>query len=381
MAGKQANALISIYNAANDSDGWNYSLDACVDYVGAHSANILFHDNSETSRWRYSLGSKMWRGCTAEQMARTIELFEKFDTKAWAFVHQHSKQTLLVDTDFWTDTQHLADREDYRFFREQLGFCRKAGSKLNDNLCWTDNIAFQFPAHIDTVPSANLQKIRDLLPHAAKSIEMWRTFSILKSQYKAVLSALDHVKVGLCIAEPGGSIIVANEEATRIFESGSALSLSANKRIRSRTETLDRSIDRAIESACATSSGQNSLAESLGVAGNKTDAQISIEVAPLRDSAAEIENHFNGALITLIDLSSNLEVDISKLANAYKLSPSEREVSKMIVEGATINTIAETRNVAIDTVKSQLKSSYRKTGCKSRVELARLTFKADPPVR
>jgi DNA-binding CsgD family transcriptional regulator len=53
----------------------------------------------------------------------------------------------------------------------------------------------------------------------------------------------------------------------------------------------------------------------------------------------------------------------------------------MIVNGASVSTIAESRNVAIDTVKSQLKSSYRKTGCKSRVELARLALKADPPVR
>jgi len=381
MPGKQANALISIYNAANDSEGWNHSLDACVAYVGAHSANILFHDNSENSRWRYSLGSEIWRACTVEQMARSIELFEKFDTKAWAFVHQHSKQTLLVDTDFWTDTEKLAEREDYRFFREQLGFNRKVGSKLNDNRCWTDNIAFQFPAHLDSVPEPHLRKIRDLLPHAAKSIEMWRTFSILKSQYQAVLSALDHVQVGMCIAEPGGSIVVANEEAKRILDLGSAIRLGDDKRIQCREDTLEGSINQAIASACATSSGQNSLAESFGVAGSRREMQISVEVAPLRDAAAELESHFNGALITLIDLSATLDVDIGKIATAYKLSPSEREVSKMIVDGATINAIAETRNVAIDTVKSQLKSSYRKTGCKSRVELARLALKADPPVR
>ena len=86
-------------------------------------------------------------------------------------------------------------------------------------------------------------------------------------------------------------------------------------------------------------------------------------------------------MITLIDLSSELEIDISKIARAYHLSPSEQEVTQLIVAGATINTVAETRNVAVDTVKSQLKSSYRKTGCKSRVELARLALKADPPVK
>ena len=86
-------------------------------------------------------------------------------------------------------------------------------------------------------------------------------------------------------------------------------------------------------------------------------------------------------MITLIDLSAELDIDITRIATAYKLSPSEKEVTELIVKGVTINTISEIRNVAVDTVKSQLKSSYRKTGCKSRVELARLAFKSDPPVR
>lgn len=381
MTSKQASALISIYNAASDSEGWNHSLDACVDYVGAHSANILFRDNSKDSQWRYTLGSERWRQCSAEQIAKTIQLFEKFDAKAWAYVHQHRKQTLLVDTDFWKDPDHLRDREDYLFFRNELGFNRKVGSKLNDNHCWTDNIAFQFPAHLATVPASSLTKINTLLPHAAKSIEMWRTFSMLKSQYKAVLTALDHVQVGLCIAEPNGSIIVANEEANRILNLGKAVSLSRDNRICCQSQTLEHSIKHAIESACATSAGLNSLAESFSVAGKKTETQISVEVAPLRDSGAELNKHFHGALITLIDLSIELDVDISKIAKACKLSPSEQEVSKLIIKGKTINTIAETRNVTPDTVKSQLKACYRKTGCKSRVELARMAFKADPPVR
>ena len=381
MAGNEASALISIYNAANDSEAWNHSLDACVSYVGAHSANIMFHDNSKDSRWRHSLGSHKWRQCSVEQMAKTIELFEKFDTEAWAFVHKHKKQTLLVDTDFWTDPALLTDREDYRFFRDELGFMRKAGCKLNDNRCWTDNIAFQFPARMASAPPSSLNKIRGLLPHAAKSIEMWRTFSILKAQYKAVLTALDHVKVGLCIAEPNGTIIVANEEAERIFDIGNSIGLGSDKRICCLSETLEQSIAGAINSVCATSSGQNSLAESFGVIESSRSGQISIEVAPLRDSRAEIESHFSGALITLIDLSSELEINISRIAKAYQLSPSEQEVTQLIVAGATINTVAETRNVAVDTVKSQLKSSYRKTGCKSRVELARLALKADPPVK
>lgn len=380
MSGNQNVALISIYNAANDSEGWNTALDACVDFVQAQSANILFHENDKNSRWRYSLGSQRWRSVSPEQMGKAISMFEKYDSKAWEFVHQQRKQKILIDTDFWTDAASLEQREDYQFYRDELGFTRKVGCKLNDNLCWTDNIAFQFPSQIQTVPQQSLQRIRELLPHAAKSIELWRIFSILKSQYNAVLAALDHVKVGLCIVEPGGSIIVTNDEADRILTLGNSIKLGRDKQIQCRSLDIENSINEAIKRSCATSDGKGSMAESYQLVENSEEQKISVEIAPLRDSGAEIATNFNGALITLIDISSELAIDTTKIANAYGLTPSEREVCGMVIRGTAVIDIADSRNVSPDTVKSQIKSIYSKTRSKSRVGLARLAIKADPPV-
>ncbi len=379
-AGKQATALISIYDAANNSDGWNTALDACVDYVQAHSANIMFHENDKNSRWKYALGSARWRACSPEQMARSISMFEKYDSRAWAFVHKHRKQTILTDTDFWTDASELEQREDYKFFRDELGFSRKVGCKLNDNLCWTDNIAFQFPAKLRQIPDNYTSNIRHLLPHAAKSVELWRTFSILKSQYKAVLTALDHVRVGMCIADPNGTIIVANEEANRILDLSADIKLGKDKLIHCRSSEMESVIHRAIHEACATSSGKALAAESFQLLGKAEDIQISLEVSPLRDSNVEIESHFSGALITLIDLSSNPQVDCNKLAAAYKLTTAEKGVCQLLTQGKSARDIAEIRNVVPETVKTQLKSLYRKTRSSNRVDLIRLALKANPPV-
>jgi len=287
---------------------------------------------------------------------------------------------LFTDTDFWKDADQLEQREDYRFFSDEMGFTRKVGCKLNDNLCWTDNIAFQFPSHQKTISQESLQRIRSLLPHAAKSIELWRTFSLLKSQYKAVLSALDHVRVGLCVVEPGGSIIVSNDEANRIFDHGGVISLGHDKNIRCRSEEMENSIRLAIQRNCATSCGEDTIAESIYIAGSEDERQVSVEVTPLRDVDGEIATRFNGALVTLIDLSSELEIDSAKIAKAYKLTSSEREVCGLLIRGISVSDIADIRSVTHETVKSQLKSVYRKTNSKSRVELTRLAIKADPPV-
>jgi len=352
----------------------------CVDYVGAHSANILFHENDKNSRWRYTLGSQRWRSCTPERMAKAISMFEKYDVAAWAFVHRHEKRTLFVDTDFWNERDDLDSREDYVFFRKELGFVRKAGCRLNDNLCWTDNIAFQFPTAMRRVPATSISRINALLPHAAKSIELWRTFSVLKSQYNAVLSAIDHVRVGLCILDATGTLITANEEAHRILKLSSALRIDRKNAIRCRSEDMQNRIHHSIRQIAATAAGDDSVSEMFHVLGANKQALISIEVSPLRDSAGELASGFSGTLLTMIDLCSDLEIDCRKLASAYKLSKSESLVCEALIKGQTADNIAEMRNVTSETVKTQIKNIHRKTGTRGRINLIRLATKASPPI-
>lgn len=116
------------------------------------------------------------------------------------------------------------------------------------------------------------------------------------------------------------------------------------------------------------------------IVGSKDEKQVAVEVTPLRDTGSEIAPHFNGALVTLIDLSAEFEIAARKIGNAYNLTSSEQEVCGMLIRGISLSDIAESRNVTVETVKTQIKSFYRKTNCKSRVALTRLAIKTDPPV-
>jgi len=382
VSNNASHALTSIYDAASSQKMWDQALDNCVTFTGATSANLMFHDNNQSSFWRFAAGSRKWRELPPQYLEKTTELFKKYDEKAWAFVYQHPKQTLLTDTDFWDDTEKLESREDYLFLKEKMGFIRKTGSSLNDNNCWSDNIAFQFDKKYKTVPQASIDNIRLLLPHAAKAIEMWRTFSILKERYNAVLSALDFVSVGMCIASIDGSVIVNNEEAARILEAKDGLWLNGQKRIRCKDSHLDTAIANAISSTAATALGNATVAESLHtVERNGNEHPLLLEISPLRDSESEIQKHPGGTLITIIDPANPIQFDAARVSQAYRLTNAESIVCKMLVDGWTSQRIADERNVRVDTIKSQIKSILTKTGTKRRSELIRLALKATPPVR
>jgi DNA-binding CsgD family transcriptional regulator len=57
----------------------------------------------------------------------------------------------------------------------------------------------------------------------------------------------------------------------------------------------------------------------------------------------------------------------------FSLSPRERELAALLVEGLSYKLIADRLCISVDTVKSHAKAVYRKTGSGSRAELTRLT--------
>ncbi len=382
MDNKTTIALTSIYDAASNSELWGPALDACVESVGAKSANLMFHENSEVSRWRFAAGSRLWRRLAPEHMQQNIEYFKKYDQKAWDFVYEHPKQTILCDTDFWQNGENIETREDYVFLKKYMGIVRKAGCALNDNLCWNDNIAFQFDQNLSTIPEKPLTQMRFLLPHAAKAVEMWRTFSLLKERYNAVLSALDYVDVGICIANSTGNIIVSNNEADRILDAKDGISLGKDGKLHCKDTDIDRAVRFAIAKTSATAIGDENIAESLhSIARCGSDHPLLLEISPLRDSASELAKQLGGTMITLIDPLNPVEFDTKRVAEAYKLTRAESAVCKLLVDGWTSQRIADERNVQIDTIKSQVKSILSKTKTDRRSELIRLALKATPPVR
>ena len=61
------------------------------------------------------------------------------------------------------------------------------------------------------------------------------------------------------------------------------------------------------------------------------------------------------------------------------LSPSERDVVKLALTGASNAEIAETRESAVQTVANQLRSAFQKLGVNSRAELAAVLFGSNDP--
>lgn len=105
-----------------------------------------------------------------------------------------------------------------------------------------------------------------------------------------------------------------------------------------------------------------------------------VEVAPLRDITGELERGFAGAVVFLIDPENAEAISTERLSRFFSLSQAEGEVIRAMVDGLSAGEIADSRGTKVDTVRSQFKSIYSKTGVHRRADLVRLAVSVDPPI-
>jgi DNA-binding CsgD family transcriptional regulator len=288
---------------------------------------------------------------------------------------------LQRDREIWGDIEALRDRPDYVWMRENIGACRKGGVRLSTGKGWTDMLALQFDRDWEELPKGLEAYLQTLVPHLAKVVEINRQFSILRARYHAALAALDHVRIGTCVLSPSGHVVVANREARRIHDLDDGLQFSRGGTLVCGTSDQTTQLSQKIHAVVSTAAGEGSDTEHLMFIERPSGKRpLMIEIAPIRDSLGELEAGLRGALVYIVDLENQKAVSIRRLSVLYALTEAEADICRQMVGGQSAAEIAKARDVTEETVRTQFKAVYAKTGVRRRADLVRLALTVDPPI-
>ncbi len=373
--------IAAIYDSALSPGKWRHALDRIGDLAGAKAAALVIRDDPFGARNKTLLSSPYL------EFSRTLRgmyygaVLERHQNADWDRLSRHAPLQPVADHEAGQPVQNFDARPDYRSLTRNLGVTRRLGVRLNDDRVWFDAVSFGF-AQKEPVAPAVWQGAIDLFPHVARAVEMSRIFFRLQRAYNAALAALDHVDVALLIARSDGQILASNARADALLASGTGLRKTTSNRLTTGQSDIDGALSAAITAATSTAAGA-------GVESRRTvqvdqaggDHPLLVDISPLRDSRAELENGLVGALIMVIDPSDAPEIDISRFALAYGLTQAEADVCAAFARGGSTGQIAEERNTTQVTVKNQIASILSKTGCSGRADLLRLVLRVLPPVR
>jgi DNA-binding CsgD family transcriptional regulator len=180
------------------------------------------------------------------------------------------------------------------------------------------------------------------------------------------VQALDQLCAGVIIADNNGRVIETNRAAEFIVQLDDGLNI-CNGRLRSRRSFETAKIAKLI--AGATGHKPGAAAGRMLVGRYDGLPRYVLTVAPLRTNMAVDDRRL--ALIVVVDPQRHSPSE-TDLAEFFGLSPAEARLAAALLTGKTLTQIADSTDVRITTLRTQLGSILRKVGARRQSDLIRI---------
>ncbi|HLU07521.1 MAG TPA: LuxR C-terminal-related transcriptional regulator [Woeseiaceae bacterium] len=217
--------------------------------------------------------------------------------------------------------------------------------------------------HLTNVEIAYLNR---LAPHVRRSLEL--SFKLpQEGLIDGMISVIERISCGAVLVDRHSSIVAMNGKASSILAQSDGIKAT------DRLYLMDRDADSRFRNELLGALGyrRSSAASGNGyVSARRPSGRVSwtLLAIPANDRRERlIRQRF--AIVLVIDPEEGVAVSPELFRETLKFTPAESGVAAMLVAGRSVNAIARARRVRHETVRSQLKSIYRKAECNNQAEL------------
>lgn len=219
-----------------------------------------------------------------------------------------------------------------------------------------------------------IRVMNEIAPHLKRALDIHSEFTRLRLRSDALLGGLDRLVIGLILYDRHARAVYINPTARAIIEAHPAMGLEENGLVLYHSED-DRNFRETIEETARVDvddSWRQSI--SIGVIHPDVDTPLPLLITPMHAHLLTSDLDYEGAKVAVFLSDPNLQqpISIDNLVSVYGLTPSESQVAISIANGHSIDNIARTSNHSAHTIRSQLKSTFRKTGVSRQSELIKL---------
>lgn len=225
-------------------------------------------------------------------------------------------------------------------------------------------IGFQNARGAAPFTRTHAQALDRLLPHLQRALLIRARLVQMEARSAASESALDALNYGVLLLTFEANVIYANRIALRILEENDGISLD-RKGILAASKPSDTSVLQTIIASCRKRGGGGAMALSRPSA-----------LRPLEIIAAPLSGMMVGSLLSkssvllfLRDPEARPRPIPEVLSSLYRLTAAEGRLAADLLGFQTLEEIAERRQLSRETLRTQLKELFRKTGTSRQAEL------------
>lgn len=377
-------SLLRIYDAAYSQDGWTEAMEACR--RATQAAHVLYYAYGIYDDITFSTegGSP-----TLKLISAAFEEYNKmfrepgvtgYDDVGAKFMQQSSFGLPVKDTDIWS-LEWLENREEVKFVREKIEIFRKLYLNTSEDPLINAGVHFWYDASYSSIPDGDIRTAAMLGPHLAKAFDIARWAENLRSRHRAVLSVLDRVEMGVCVADRFGRLMISNRHASEIFSQADGLWSDQSGRLATAVPERTAEIQDAVTRVARTSFGAGEVnSMEFAISRRGSENPLLVIVSPLRDADMELERNLHGSLVAIIDTDRFQDLKIEALGKAYGFTTMEQKAAKLMVSGLTTPELGEELGVATSTAQTHVKSVLHKTRSRNRANFVWRALQFSPPI-
>ncbi len=235
-------------------------------------------------------------------------------------------------------------------------------------------IGFIRPRRSKVFNDDKIETYRHLSPHIDRALRLHRLVDRLDVQRKEAAEVLDRLPLGVILVDAGGRVITMNRSASDIAKRADGLQVDGGGICRA--EGAKERARLADMIARAANSEPGPSAQKAGAMRIPRPSQLrplSVLVAPLTGKEPR-QGRRGSAVLYVRDPESPQTTSAAVLADAYGLTASEAKLLQALIQGKRLEDMARDFKVTINTLRTHLKSIFRKTDTKRQSELLSLVL-------
>jgi len=227
---------------------------------------------------------------------------------------------------------------------------------------WRGGDADEFDAEI-------LQLLQRAVPHLRAAQVLGRELAAANLRAARAEAALEHTSAAVFLLDWVGRVVHMNSSAEEIVSSADGLMLRRNKIIATnpaQQSKLRLMIGAAIDAA---QTSPPSSAGAIALERSSGRRPLFVRVLPLRVDLESGQTPSGHALLLMTDPDGAVQDATSLLRDLFSLTTAEIAVAVNLRVGLTLADIAAARGVALETIRSQVKSVLQKTNTRRQSDL------------
>ncbi|MEJ2399688.1 MAG: LuxR C-terminal-related transcriptional regulator [Gammaproteobacteria bacterium] len=363
------NELVSnIYDAAMDATLWPVFIERLTLALNAHSGLLRIQDLQVNE-----VGPYVTHGVNPEYQQKYVEYYIHDDPLIDAAA-QHPIGTPLQTAIFLPKS--FRKTEFYNDYNHPQGMDQIIGGLLVKD---ESRIALIGVHRRDRVGSYEQQEVRLvelLIPHLQRAFQVNSHLFQLKDGISAAHDALHRLLVGIILVDATGKPLFVNSRADTILSQARGLTLGQHG-LQARTWESTQALHKLIFEACQP---PQKTGGALSIATPESPHPLNILVIPVnRERNVEFGIDTSQAVAALFIGTAGQQHNLSLnvLRNFYGLTHAEARLAGALANGHSLEKIAEKFSLSKNTIRTQLKSCFQKTGVHRQGELVQLIL-GDP---